>query len=208
MEVKKQTPFVIGICGGSASGKTTLANKLRTVLGNSETIVISLDNYYHDFVRKGMDPKLVNYDHPNSFDFVMLRSHLKRFLAFEAVHIPQYDFNTHSRCPDTRLMPPANFIIVEGLFLYNIPELKGQFRIKIFVDTPAGERLHRRVARDTRERNRNRESVVKQFERDVAPMHNKFVEPNKMLADIIVSGNKPYANILPGIRQEIIHLLY
>jgi len=195
--------FFIGICGGSASGKTTLAGYLAEALGKKNTNHISLDNYYHDFVRLGFDPVKINYDHPESIDFTSLAFDLKQLKAGNSVDIPVYDFNTHTRTAIRKNLSCKQYIIVEGLFLFNMPLLASLFDVKIYIDTPEEVRLARRIARDTKERNRSPQSVNDQFRRYVRPMHCKFVHPNRALADRIINGDK----IFTGQIHEILKLI-
>ena len=195
--------FITGICGGSASGKTTLANELAEALGRDNTNIIALDNYYLDFVNMGHDPATINYDHPDSIDIKGLASDLKQLQAGSSVEIPVYDFTTHTRSARRNSLFPRRFTIVEGLFLFNIPLLSPLFDIKIYIDTPEDIRLERRIDRDTKERNRTPQSVQEQFYRNVSPMHRTFVEPNRKMADLVVDGNKNLAGQIPGILKLI-----
>lgn len=195
--------FIIGISGGSASGKTTLANKLAEALGRDNTTLIALDNYYHDFVSLGRDPATINYDHPDSMDIKTFVSDLRQLYAGNSVEVPVYDYTTHTRTAKRNTLFYKPFIIVEGLFLFNIPELSPLFDLKIFVDSTEDVRLERRIKRDARERNRSPLSVREQFNRNVNLMHHEFVEPNRELADRIVDGNKVFTEQIPEILNLI-----
>lgn len=195
--------FITGVCGGSASGKTTLANLLVVTLGRKNTQLISLDNYYHDFVKLGHNPATINYDHPDSMDINSFASDLRLLRSGNSVEIPVYNYSTHTRSVNRKTIHYKPYIIVEGMFLYNIPNLAPLFDLKIYIDTPEKVRLDRRIERDAKERNRTRQSVLDQFYRDVRPMHIKFVYPNLALSDRIVNGNQPFSGQVPGIVKQI-----
>lgn len=179
-------PLLIGICGGTASGKTELARRLVHTLKPVGADLLSLDNYY-----LGMDrcPAEIrgNFDHPLALDGPLLRRHLDCLRRGEAISLPVYDFNRHERTGWTRLEPRA-VIIVEGMLLLALDKVPPLLDVSIFVDTSEATRLQRRVARDQRERGRSAESVLKQYHETVAPMHAAFVEPGRRQADGVVSG--------------------
>jgi uridine kinase len=190
---------LIGVCGGSASGKSTLAARLRESLGPANCSLISLDNYYRDFVKLGRDPSRVNYDHPDSFDIKRLSHDLKRLLGGHPTEIPVYDFKTHTRSNRQVIIHVSPYVIVEGLFLFNLNKLEITFDHKIYVNTPARIRLIRRIRRDSRERGRSIASIFWQYVRFVSPMHKLYVLPNRELADHIVDGTSPYDSALQGM---------
>ena len=194
---------IIGICGGSASGKTTLAHLLQEKIGRDSCTIISMDNFYYDFVSRGIDPAGINYDHPDSIDMGALRRILENLQQGNDVQIPVYDFRTHTRLTKTISLSAPPWIIVDGLFLFNIPELKDCFHLKIFIETPDEIRLKRRIERDTRDRGRSEESVRIQFRKTVLPMHNKFVMENRGLADVIVPGCQTFNQRIISILELI-----
>ncbi len=192
-------PLIIGICGGSASGKTTLACDLAEALGSRKTNHIAIDNYYHDFVKLGRDPATVNYDHPDSIDLIRLAKDLEQLCTGSSIKMPVYDYTTHTRTNAGHFLTNKKFVLVEGLFLFNIPLIAHFFSVKVFIDTPEKIRLERRIARDTRERNRSPESVMKQYMEFVFPMHNTYVQPNCELADLIIDGNRTFSEQITDI---------
>lgn len=177
---------VIGICGGTGSGKTTLAEKLYQKFSSSATL-ISMDSYYKSNPSMPFEErKKCNYDHPNAFETELLIDHLHKLKCGKAVDVPQYDYCTHLR-KDERIRVESNrIIIVEGILLFENIELCNLFDIKIFVDTDADVRILRRIMRDVNERGRDLNSVIEQYQSTVKPMHEQFVEPYKRRADIIV----------------------
>ena len=195
--------FVIGISGGSASGKTTLACLISKVLGKDQTNLISLDNYYLDFVSQGFNPDAINYDTPQSIDVALLVHDLKLLLDGQPVEMPLYDFGTHTRKKSGLIFSQRHYILIEGLFLFNIKLLAPFFKLRIYVDTPDTVRLQRRIERDTRERHRSIHSVMAQYDTFVYPGHIRYVQPNRKLADLIIRGDRPFQDRM----HEIIHLI-
>lgn len=181
------TPFVIGIAGGTGSGKTTVANAIVKRVGEERIAFLSHDAYYRDFVdlpKNILDGK--NFDHPDSLESELLVRHLKALKSGAAVEMPVYDFKVHRRSEETRRVEPRKVILVDGILIYVEAELRKLFDVKIFVDTDSDVRLIRRIKRDIAERGRTLESVVEQYENTVRPMHLEFVEPSKRYADLIV----------------------
>ena len=179
--------IIIGIAGGTGSGKTTLTRRLRDHFGANEVSVINHDSYYkrHDELPYEKRCQL-NYDHPDSFDTSLLIEDLRSLKAGRTVHCPVYDYSIHNRTDRTEEVRPTKVIIVEGILIFADEELAGEMDIKIFVDTDADERILRRIMRDVRERGRTLESVVEQYLTTVKPMHEQYVEPSKRRADIIM----------------------
>ncbi len=180
-------PLIIGVAGGTGSGKTTAVCKMVEAVGSRDVVVIQHDSYYRD--RSHVSPEeraSINYDHPDALETELLADHLERLISGKAAEIPIYDFVTHTRRPVTVLVKPANVIIVEGILILADKRLRSLMDIKIFVDTDDDERFIRRMERDVRERGRSYESVVEQYLRFVKPMHIEFVEPSKRHADIII----------------------
>ena len=178
--------MVIGIAGGTGSGKTTITRRLIERFGG-EVSVIHHDNYYkahHDMPYE--ERALLNYDHPDSFDTDMLIEHLKLLKQGKSIQCPVYDYSIHDRTDKTITIRPTRVIIVEGILIYENRELCEQMDIKIFVDADADVRILRRIVRDVRDRGRSLESVINQYLSTVKPMHEAFVEPSKRRADVIV----------------------
>lgn len=178
--------IVIGIAGGTASGKTTVASKIKEVFGNNVGLVCH-DCYYlpHDELTYEERAK-INYDHPNAFETDRLIRDIKSLKNGNDINVPVYDFTIHNRVNQTTNVEARKVIIVEGIMVFENEELRNLMDIKIFVDTDADERLARRILRDVRERGRSLESVLAQYTSTVKPMHDQFVEPSKRYADIIV----------------------
>jgi uridine kinase len=181
-----QEVILVGIAGGTASGKTTIAEKIHEVFPQT-SLIISQDNYYKDLTHLSKEEqKKVNFDHPNSIDFDLLKKHLLLLKAGDAINEPIYDFCTHGRKQTTIELEPKRIIIVEGILVLAVPEIRNIFDVKIFVDTDDDIRLLRRIERDIKYRNRTFESVRDQYLATVQPMHNEFVEPSKRYADFII----------------------
>ncbi len=178
--------MILGIAGGTGSGKTTLTRRLKERFGD-EVSVVYHDNYYKRRDDLTYDERcVINYDHPNAFDTDMLLEHLALLKAGHAIKCPVYDYTVHNRSDQTVLIQPAPVIIVEGILLFAFPELCDLMDIKVFVDTDADVRILRRIVRDVNKRGRTLESVISQYLTTVKPMHEQFVEPSKRKADIIV----------------------
>lgn len=183
----KSAPVVIGIAGGTGSGKTTVANGILERVGADSIAFLPHDAYYKDL--QHLPPpqrKMVNFDHPDSLETELMVKHLKALRRWEPVEIPIYDFTSHSRTDKTLRVDPQPIILVEGILIFAEPNLRDLFDAKIFVDTPPDIRFIRRLQRDIMERGRTVESVIKQYETTVRPMHLEFVEPSKRVADVII----------------------
>ncbi|MGN0975519.1 MAG: uridine kinase [Gemmiger sp.] len=178
---------IIGIAGGTGSGKTTLTRRLREHFGEQEVSVINHDSYYkrHDELPYEQRCKL-NYDHPDSFDTALLVYHLQQLRAGHSVEVPVYDYTIHNRSDETVTVQPAPVILVEGILIFASAELREMMDLKVFVDTDADVRILRRIVRDVKERGRTLDSVVDQYLATVKPMHEQFVEPSKRRADLII----------------------
>lgn len=178
--------IVIGIAGGTASGKTTVASKIKETFGENVGLVCH-DSYYlaHDDMTLEERSK-INYDHPQAFETNRLIKDIKSLKAGKAIDVPVYDFTIHNRRNETTVVEPKKVIIVEGILVFENKELRNLMDIKIFVDTDADERLTRRILRDVQERGRSLDSVLTQYITTVKPMHDVFVEPSKRYADIII----------------------
>lgn len=181
-----KSPLIIGIAGGTGSGKTTITKKLIERFGNSVTI-LSHDDYYKEQHSLSYEERCkVNYDHPDAFDTDLFVSDLDRLRSGQAVESPVYDYTVHDRSDKTKTVPAAPVILVEGILILADPRLTGRMDIKIFVDADADVRILRRLSRDVSTRGRSIESVIDQYLTTVKPMHEKYVEPSKKMADIIV----------------------
>jgi uridine kinase len=180
-------PLVVGIAGGTGSGKTTVAHKLSAAMPPGRCATIEHDAYYRDQKHLSLEERTkVNYDHPASLESSLLAIHLRELRAGNAVDLPIYDFASHTRSPNTRRVVPAPLIIVEGILVFADSGLREQMDIKIFVDTDADIRLIRRIRRDIEVRGRTFQSVRDQYYATVRPMHIEYVEPTKRWADLIV----------------------
>lgn len=180
-------PTVVGVAGGTGSGKTTVVTEILKGLDNNDVLVIQHDSYYKDRSYLPSEERAnINYDHPDALETSLLTEHLKQLLAGQAVEMPLYDFATHTRKPECRRVWPCKVIVVEGILILADHELRRLFDIRVFVDTDADIRFIRRMERDIAERARTRESVVRQYTETVRPMHLEFAEPSKRYADVIV----------------------
>ena len=183
----RPAPLVIGIAGGTGSGKTTVANVILERVGAEHIAFVPHDAYYRDLSDLPEAQRtLVNFDHPDSFETGLLISHLECLKRWEPVEIPVYDFTTHSRTDETIKLVPHPVILVEGILVFTEPELLSLFDVKIYVDTPPDIRFIRRLQRDMQERGRSLDSVISQYETTVRPMHEEFVEQSKRFADVII----------------------
>ena len=179
--------LVIGVAGGSGSGKTTVAQTILQRVGPDRISFLQHDSYYKDLSGLPQPQRAeVNFDHPNSLDNDMLVRHILFLREGKPVDVPIYDFSTHSRTDKTFVVQPRPVILVEGILIFTEPELRDLFDVKIFVDTDSDIRFIRRLQRDITERGRTTESVIKQYQSTVRPMHMEFVEPSKRYADIII----------------------
>lgn len=182
-------PFILAIAGGSGSGKTFLAEAIHRVLGQEVSAILSQDNYYFDQSAKfDHDGGSVNFDHPAAIDFLLLAEHLSCLRKGENICVPTYDFATHSRTESKRTQGPKKIIIVDGILILNEPKLREEFDEIIFVSAPEDIRFKRRLKRDITERGRTADGVKAQFDSQVKPMHDQFVEPSKVHANRISSG--------------------
>lgn len=200
---------IIGIAGGTASGKSTLAKKIYDKSSNYGSVaLIKIDDYYKVLDHLTLEEReKVNYDHPSSLDIDFFISQLNELKNGKAIEKPIYDFSAHNRSSETIIINPSNVIIVEGILIFAIPELLKMFDMKIFVDTPDDIRFIRRLKRDMEARGRDVESVINQYLTTVRPMHHIFVEPSKQYADIIVPEGGENAVALDIIITKILNLL-
>lgn len=200
--------MIIGICGGTGSGKTTIARRIIESVGREKVILIEQDSYYRNLADMPLDERhQANFDHPDSIDSEMLMNHLKRLKSGDSIEMPVYDFKSHTRSDRSEHLEPKPVVIVEGILIFSEPRILSLLDVRVFVDTPDDIRFIRRLQRDIRERGRTTESVIAQYYATVRPMHFEFVEPSKRNADIIIpEGGDPEIGIefLCGkIREEI-----
>ncbi|HVF57162.1 MAG TPA: uridine kinase [Pyrinomonadaceae bacterium] len=179
--------MIIGICGGTGSGKTTVANRILDSVTKSEVAFLQQDSYYRNLDEMPLDYRQkINFDHPDAIDNDLLVEHLRALKRGEAVELPLYDFKQHARRDETLRMEPTPIIIIEGILIFADQRLLDEMDIKVFVDTPDDIRFIRRLRRDVAERGRTVESVIEQYLATVRPMHMQFVEPSKRYADVII----------------------
>jgi len=205
--------MIIGISGGTGSGKTTVANRILETVSADEVVFIQQDLYYRNLKDMPLDYRnAANFDHPDAIDNELLINHLKKLNAGEPVELPIYDFRTHSRLPDTTPIVAKPIVIVEGILIFAEPRLLEQMDIKVFVDTPDDIRFIRRLRRDLAERGRTLDSVIEQYIATVRPMHNQFVEPSKRHADVIIpegGHNLVSIDLISGkIREKLASALH
>ncbi|HDU1420601.1 TPA: uridine kinase [Staphylococcus pseudintermedius] len=199
---------IIGIAGGSGSGKTSVTNKIMNNLEGLSVALIEQDYYYKDQSHLTFEQRLkTNYDHPFAFDNDLLIQNLKSLQSGQSVEVPTYDYTNHTRSDKTIAFQPKDVIIVEGIFALENEELRNMMDVKIYVDTDADLRILRRLVRDTKERGRTMESVIDQYLTVVRPMHNQFIEPTKKFADIIIpegGSNKVAIDIMTTKIQALV----
>ena len=196
--------LIIGIAGGSGSGKTTLALRLKARFGEEEVRLIPHDSYYKRHDELPYEKRcLLNYDHPDAFETDLMVRHLKALKAGVPIQCPVYSYTEHNRTKETITIQPTSVVIVEGLLIFQNPELRDLMDIKIFVDTDADVRILRRLTRDVKDRGRSLDSVVEQYLTTVKPMHEQFIEPSKRYADIIVLEGGHNLVALDMIMQRI-----
>lgn len=179
--------MIIGICGGTGSGKTTIARAIVEAVGARSVVLIEQDSYYRNLADMPLDERhQANFDHPDAIDSDLLVNHLKRLKGGDSVEMPLYDMVTHTRYEETELIEPKPVVIVEGILIFAEPRVLDLLDMRVFVDTPDDIRLMRRLKRDITERGRTFERTLDQYARTIRPMHFEFVEPSKRHADIII----------------------
>ena len=179
--------MIIGICGGTGSGKTTIARAIVDAVGASNVVLVEQDSYYRNLVDMPLDERhQANFDHPDALDSDMLVNHILRLKQGLVVEMPLYDFKTHTRSDQIETIEPRPVVIVEGILIFAEPRVLDLLDVRVFVDTPDDIRLTRRLRRDFTERGRSFERTLDQYERTIRPMHFEFVEPSKRHADIII----------------------
>jgi len=179
--------MIIGICGGTGSGKTTIARAIVEAVGAENVVLVEQDSYYRNLADMPLDERhQANFDHPDSLETDMLVDHILKLKHGTTVEMPLYDFKTHTRSSNIEIIEPRPVVIVEGILMFAEPRVLELLDVKVFVDTPDDIRLLRRLRRDFAERGRTYERTMEQYERTIRPMHMEFVEPSKRYADIII----------------------
>jgi uridine kinase len=201
-------PFMIGVAGGSSSGKTTISERLVEMTGEQQLSRIELDSYYLDRSDETLEQRSqANYDHPDAFDWPLLNDHLAALANGASVPVPIYDYSQHNRSGQTRPVTPNRIVVVDGILVLYDRTLRERFDLKIFVDTASDVRLIRRLERDVAERGRTTESVIKQYLTTVKPAHERFIEPSKRHADVIIPEgglNRPAIDVLLARVRELV----
>jgi uridine kinase len=199
-----QRPHIIGVAGGSGSGKTFFARELQNLLGKDHCSILYQDNYYHDqSARFDGDGGSVNFDHPESLDFPLLAEGLRTLKQGKTLSVPIYDFVTHTRKVETEAKEPTRIVLVDGILILHSAEVRAELDEAIYFDTPEFIRFERRLQRDVQERGRTPEGVRKQFDLQVRPMHNMFVEPSKEHAHRIIKDHEDYHRALAQVRLHL-----
>jgi len=204
----KKDAVIIGIAGASGSGKTLVARNLCQAFRTSEVAIIQEDAYYKDLAHMSLEERArVNFDHPDAFDHNFLREQISTLKSGMPIENPEYDYAAHTRKPGGKTVHPSDILILEGILILAIPELRELMDIKIFIDTDPDVCLIRRVRRDTEERGRSLESVLRQYEETVRPMYLQFVEPSKRYADIIIPRGGKNVIAIDIVKSKIEKLL-
>tara|TARA_B110000238_G_scaffold69971_1_gene76726 strand:+ start:281 stop:910 length:630 start_codon:yes stop_codon:yes gene_type:complete len=203
--VKTHLMLVIGIAGGTGSGKTTVVNQIIQELPEGEVCVISQDSYYKDTSHLLFDERTkINFDHPKAIDFDLLVAHLKELKKGNAIDQPIYSFVEHNRTKETITMYPKKVIIVEGILILTHTDIRKLFDVKLYVHADSDERLIRRLRRDMSERGRDLDEVINRYQNTLKPMHQQFIEPTKEFADIIIPNNR-YNTVAVNLLRKIIN---
>ena len=197
--------LIIGIAGGTACGKTTVVNQLLEELSKDQVNLISQDSYYKDNSHLSYDERCaINFDHPNSIDFPMLCQHVQQLKMCQSVDQPIYSFEEHNRTGQTLRTEPSAVLIIEGILVLTDPQLRDLLDIKLFVHADADERLIRRIKRDTLERGRDLTEILNRYQSTLKPMHDEFIEPSKVHADIIIIPNNNHNTVAINIAKSLI----
>jgi uridine kinase len=200
--------ILIGIAGGSGSGKTVVARTIVRELGSKRVVIIDQDSYYKDLEQVPFrDREARNFDHPDSFDNELMLQHLRELLEGHAIEQPVYDYTQHRRTTETRRISDHLVIVLEGILIFHDPELRALMDIKIYVDADSDVRLIRRLRRDLTERGRSVDAILRQYEDSVRPMHLQFVEPSKRFADVIIPGGGHNKVAIDLVKTKIRELL-
>jgi len=196
--------LIIGIAGGTGSGKTTVVNQILNEIPEREVAVISQDSYYKETPELSYEERTkINFDHPRALDFSLLVEHLKELRKGNVIEQPVYSFVTHNRTKDTVITHPTKVLIIEGILIFNNPELRDLCDIKIFVHADTDERLIRRLKRDIQERGRDMHEVLNRYQDTLKPMHQQFIEPTKNFADMIIPNDR-YNTVAVNIVRTVI----
>ena len=194
-------PIIIGIAGGTGSGKTFLANKIKTIYPHKEIQTLKQDAFYHDFSRMSFkEREKINFDHPSSIDCELLLKKIKLLSDKRKVLVPCYDYSKHLRKDNQYAINPADIIVVEGIFVLYFKAIRPLLEVKIYLHTPTQLRFQRRLERDKLVRGRSLQSIEKQFKEFAQPMHKKYIEPTKKYADVILNGLDAMPNMLREIK--------
>ena len=203
-------PFLIGVAGGTCSGKTTVSERLAQLAGDEHLALIKLDSYYVSRDHQPVEERaLANYDHPDAFDWQLLNDHIVALAAGASVPVPIYDYANHTRSGDVRMVRPAKIVVIEGILVLYEPQLRERFDLKVYVDTDADLRFIRRLQRDVVERGRTPDSIVRQYLTTVRPSHEQFIEPSKRHADVIFPQgglNEPALEVLLARVRELVRV--
>lgn len=198
--------IIIGIAGGTGSGKTTVVKRIANVVPEENVAILMQDSYYNDNTHLSFEDRTkINYDHPNSIDFDLLLEHINKLKSRKPIEQPIYSYTTHSRTGDYTVIHPKEILIVEGILIFTSEALRKMCDIKIFVHTDSDLRLIRRIKRDINERGRDLEEVLNRYENTLKPMHNQFIEPTMKYADLIIpvgGENKVAIDILTSMIKE------
>jgi uridine kinase len=201
-------PFILGVAGGTCSGKTTVAERLVELMGEDDLALVKLDSYY--WTRDDLpieERALMNYDHPDSFDWPLLVQHVRSLCGGDPIPVPIYDYAHHTRSGQVRIVGPAKIVVIEGILVLDVPELRDLFDLKVYVDADADLRFIRRLQRDVVERGRTTESIITQYLETVRPCHLQFIEPSKRYADVIIPHggmNEPALDVLLARVRELV----
>lgn len=200
-------PFLIGVAGGTCSGKTTVSERLAELAGDDCLALIKLDSYYVSHADQPIEQRAqANYDHPDAFDWALLNDHLAALAHGSTVPVPIYDYTEHLRSEAVRMVAPARIVVVEGILVLYEPTLRERFDLKVYIDTDADLRFIRRLQRDVAERGRTQESIIHQYLQSVRPSHEQFIEPSKRHADVIFPQgglNDPAIDVLLARVREL-----
>ena len=200
--------ILIGLAGGSGSGKTLVARTIVRELGSDKVVIIDQDSYYKDLEQIPFrDREARNFDHPDAFDTELLKIHLRDLLEGRALEVPIYDYTLHRRAPETRRISDHLVVVLEGILIFHDAELRALMDIKLFVDADSDVRVIRRLRRDIVERGRSVDSILRQYEESVRPMHLQFVEPSKRFADVIIPGGGHNKVAIDLVKTKIRELL-
>src|SRR5882762_6913805 len=200
--------ILIGIAGGSGSGKTLVARTIIRDLGSQRVVIIDQDSYYKDLEQVPFrDREARNFDHPDAFDVDLLRQHMRELLAGHSIDQPVYDYSQHRRTTETRRISDHLVVVLEGILIFHDPELRALMDIKLYVDADSDVRLIRRLRRDLTERGRSVDAILRQYEDSVRPMHLQFVEPSKRFADVIIPGGGHNKVAIDLVKTKIRELL-